>query len=137
MPWFLYSLLVVVCLSFGLIHAASADDLLSIGKILERPSDYQAKVVTVEGNARNVGSIPIHRGAHRCAGRAVYDTQTFTLQDESGIIQMGTAGTCQPNATNPVLENEHIRVRGVVVADEKDAKGTPVIYADAIDRMTP
>ena len=136
MPRF-YSLWVVLCMSFGLTHAASADDLLSIGKILEHPSDYQAKVVTVEGNARKVGSIPIHRGAHRCAGRAVYDTQTFTLQDDSGVIQVGTAGACQPNATNPVVENEHIRVRGVVVADEKDPKGIPVIYADAIDRMTP
>jgi len=120
-----------------LIPAASAGDRLSIGKIVEQPSDYQAKVVTVEGNARNVSGIPIHRGAHRCAGRAVYDTQTFTLQDESGVIQIGTAGACQPNATNLVLENEHIRVRGVVVADEKDPRGIPVIYADAIDRVTP
>jgi hypothetical protein len=137
MPRFFYSLLVVLCVFFGLIDVAASDDLLSIAKILERPSDYQAKVVTVEGNARKVGSIPIHRGAHRCAGRAVYDTQTFTLQDESGVIRVGTAGTCQPNATNPILENEHIRVRGVVVADEKDPKGIPVIYADAIDRLTP
>jgi len=136
MPRFLYSLL-VLCLSCALSPAALAGDRLSIGRILEQPSDYQAKVVTVEGNARNVSDIPIHRGAHRCAGRAVYDTQTFSLQDESGVIQIGTAGACQPDATNPVLENEHIRVRGVVVVDEKDSKGSPVIYADAIDRLTP
>ena len=133
---FLYSLL-VLCVSFALMAAALAGDRLSIGKILAQPSDYQAKVVTVEGNARNVSDIPIHRGAHRCAGRAVYDTQSFTLQDESGVIQVGTAGACQPNATNPVVEDEYIRVRGVVVADQKDPKGMPVIYADTIDRLTP
>jgi hypothetical protein len=40
-----------LCLGLGLISAASAGDRLSIGKILEHPADYQAKVVTVEGRA--------------------------------------------------------------------------------------
>ena len=126
-----------LCISLGLIPAALAGDRLSISKILKYPSDYQAKVVIVEGNARDISDTPIHRGAHRCAGSAVYDSQTFTLQDESGTIQIGTAGSCRPNATKPVLENEHLRIRGVVVADEKDPKGIPVIYADTIDRVTP
>ena len=126
-----------VCIFLGLIPVALASDRLSISKILEHPSDYQAKVVIVEGNAKDISVTPVHRGAHRCAGSAVYDSQTFTLQDESGAIQIGTAGTCRPNATKPVLENEHLRIRGVVVADENDPKGTPVIYADAIDRVTP
>ena len=126
-----------LCISFGLIPAALAGDRLSISKILEHPSDYQAKVVVVEGNAKDISAIPTHRGTNRCAGSPVYDAQTFTLQDESGAIQIGTAGTCQPNATKPVLENERIRIRGVAVADEKDPKGIPVIYADAIDRVTP
>ena len=58
------------------------------------------------------------------------------LEDESGTIRVGTAGTCQPNAMQPVRENEHLRIRGVVVTDEKDPKGIPVLYADAIDRIT-
>jgi hypothetical protein len=126
-----------VCISLGLIPAALAGDRLSISKILEHPSAYQAKVVIVEGNARNISNTPIHRGTSRCGGSAVYDSQTFTLQDESGVIQIGTAGMCQPNATKLVLENEQLRIRGVVVADEKDPKGNPVIYADAVDRITP
>ena len=93
--------------------------------------------MTVEGTARDIGAIPTHRGANSCAGSPVYDAQTFTLQDESGTIQIGSAGTCRPNATKPVLENEHLRIRGVVVADENDPKGIPVIYADAIDRLAP
>ena len=125
------------CLALGLISTASAGDRLSIRKILEHPDNYQAKVVTVEGRAGAVSNTPVHRGTSRCGGSAVYDSQTFTLQDESGIIGIGTAGACRPNATQPVLENEHLRIRGVVVADEKDPKGIPVIYADAIDRMTP
>jgi hypothetical protein len=129
----------MLCLSLGLglISAASAGDRLSISKILEHPADYQAKVVTVEGRARAVSTLPVHRGTPRCGGSVVYDSQTFTLQDKSGIIGIGTAGTCRPNATQPVRENEHLRIRGVVVADEKDPKGIPVIYADAIDRVTP
>jgi len=136
MRHFVHSIL-FLCISLGLIPSAVAGDRLSISKIVKYPSDYQAKVVTVEGNARDISDTPIHRGAHRCAGSAVYDSQTFTLQDESGTIQIGTAGSCRPNATTPVLENEHLRIRGVVVADEKDPKGIPVIYADSIDRVTP
>jgi len=125
------------CIALGLISASSAGDRLSISKILEHPADYQAKVVTVEGLASAISNTPVHRGTPRCGGSAVFDSQTFTLQDESGTIAIGTAGTCRPNATRLVLENEHLRIRGVVVADEKDPNGTPIIYADAIDRVTP
>jgi len=129
----------VLCLSIslGLIPAALAGDRLSVSKILEHPSEYQAKVVTVEGTAKDISPIPIHRGVNRCGGSPVYDAQTFRLQDESGTIQIGSAGTCRPNAMKPVLDNERLRIRGVVVADKNDPKGIPVIYADAIDRLTP
>jgi hypothetical protein len=126
-----------LCLGLGLISVASAGERVSIGKIVKHPADYQAKVVTVEGRARTVSNLPVHRGTPRCGGSAVYDSQTFALQDESGSIGIGTAGTCRPGATKLVVENERLRIRGVVVADEKDPKGTPVIYADAIDRLMP
>ena len=127
-----------LCILVGGITAALAgDDRLSIKTILDRPTEYQAKVVTVEGTAKAVTNIPVHRGAHRCGGSPVYDTQQFTLQDESGTIGIGTAGTCRPNAAQLVQEKERLRIRGVVVADEKDPKGTPVIYADAIDHISP
>ena len=126
-----------LCLALGLISAAAAGDRLSIRKILEHPDNYQAKVVTVEGRAKAITSLPVHRGTPRCGGSAVYDSQTFTLQDESGSIGIGTAGTCRPNVMKPVREREHLRIRGVVVADAKDPKGIPVIYADAIERVTP
>jgi hypothetical protein len=125
----------VLCVSLALIPAALGEDLLSIRAILDRPTEYQAKVVTVEGTAKTITNTPVHRGAHRCAGSAVYDTQQFMLEDESGTIEIGTAGMCQPNATQLVRENERLRIRGVVVADEKDPKGIPVIYADAVDHI--
>jgi hypothetical protein len=127
----------ILCISLGVIPATLAEDRLSIRSILDHPAEYQAKVVSIEGTAKAITTIPVHRGAHRCGGSPVYDTQKFMLADESGTIEIGTAGTCQPNATQPVLENEHLRIRGVVVADEKDPHGSPVIYADAIDRITP
>jgi len=126
-----------LCLGLGLISVASAGERVSIGKIVKHPADYQAKVVTVEGRAKAVTTLPVHRGTPRCGGSAVYDSQTFALQDESGSIGIGTAGTCRPGATKLVVEKERLRIRGVVVADKKDPKGTPVIYADAIDRVTP
>ena len=131
-----YRHVLTLFLSLALIASALAEDRLSIKTIVERPADYQAKVVTVEGTAKSVTSIQVHRGAHRCAGSPVYDTQSFMLEDESGTIRVGTAGSCQPNAMQPVRENEHLRIRGVVVTDEKDPKGIPVLYADAIDRIT-
>ena len=132
-----YRNVLTVFLSLALIPLASASDRLSISTILDHPADYQAKVVTVEGTAKSITSAQVHRGAHRCAGSPVYDTQSFMLEDESGTIRVGTAGTCQPNAMQPVRENEHLRIRGVVVADKKDPKGIPMIYADAIDRIMP
>jgi hypothetical protein len=124
-------------IALGLISAALAGDRLPIKTLLDHPADYQAKVVTVEGTAKAITNLPVHRGAHRCGGSPVYDTQSFRLEDESATIGIGTAGTCQPNATQPVRENEHLRIRGVVVADKKDPKGIPMIYADAIDRIMP
>ena len=132
-----YRNVLIVCMYLGVVAAVLAGDRLSIRTILERAAEYQAKVVTVEGTAQTITNLPVHRGAHRCGGSPVYDTQKFMLEDESGTIEIGTAGTCQPGATQPVHENEHLRIRGVVVVDEKDPKGIPVIYADAIDRITP
>jgi hypothetical protein len=59
------------------------------------------------------------------------------LQDQSGSIQVGVAGVCKPNAMQPVVEDERLRIRGVVVADENDPPGVPILYVDAIDRVTP
>jgi hypothetical protein len=126
-----------LCLWLAPISTVSAGDRVPIGNILKHPADYQAKVVTVEGRARAVSNFPVHRGTPRCGGSEVYDSQTFALKDESGTIGIGTTGTCRPNATELVLESEHLRIRGVVVADKKDPKAPPVIYADTIDRVTP
>ena len=136
MRHFFYNFLIVF-LGLAVIPAALAGDRLSIKRILDHPAEYQAKVVTVEGRAKAITNLPVHLGTPRCGGSAVYDSQTFTLQDESGRIGIGTTGTCRPNATKPVRENEQVRIRGVVVADEKDPKGIPVIQANAIDRIKP
>jgi hypothetical protein len=74
---------------------------------------------------------------HRYAGGgSVYDAQLVMLQDQAGSIQVGVAGACKPNAMQPVAKDERLRIRGVVVADEKDPLGIPLIYADAITRVT-
>jgi len=36
----------------------------------------------------------------------------------------------------PVAKDDRLRIRGVVVADEKDPPGIPLIYPDAINRVT-
>jgi hypothetical protein len=124
-------------LGIGLVSVASAADHLPISKILKHPADYQAKVVTVEGRARAVSTLPVHHGTRSCGGGAVYDSQMFALQDKSGTIGISTTGTCRPNVTKPVVQNEHLRIRGVVMADRNDPKGIPLIHAQAIDRVTP
>lgn len=129
--------LLCLCLGLGLVSSVSAGDRVSIRKILEQPAAYQAKVVTVEGRASGVSTLPAHLGTRRCGSGAVYDSQTFTLRDESGSIAVGTTGTCRPNVMKPVVEHEHLRIRGVVVADENNTNGIPVIYANAIDRVMP
>jgi hypothetical protein len=84
-----------------------------------------------------VTELPQRFRVHRCAGEPVYDAQVFMLQDQSGSINVGAAGTCKPNAMQPVAESERLRIGGIAVADEKDPRGIPTIYADAIDRVTP
>ena len=122
-------------LSLGLVSVASAGDRVRIKNIVQHPADYQAKVVTVQGRAKAVTSLPVHRGTRRCGGSAVYDSQLFALHDRSGTIGVSTPGTCLPHMAKPVVENEHIRVQGVVRVDENDPKRVPVIYAEAVDRV--
>jgi hypothetical protein len=136
MPYVILGLSLILY-GLSLNPSALADEILRIAKILERPADYQAKVVMVEGRASDVMELPPRFRVHRCAGGPVYDAQLFRLLDESGSIQVGVAGTCKPGAMQPVIQDERLRIRGVVVADEKDPLGIPVIYADAIDRVTP
>jgi hypothetical protein len=136
MPYVILGLSLILY-GLSLIPSALADEILPISKIMEHPKDYQAKVVIVEGRASEVTELPPRFRAHRCAGGPIYDAQLFMLQDQSGSIQVGVAGTCKPNAMQPVVENERLRIRGVAVADEKDPRGIPIIYADAIDRVTP
>ena len=125
------------CLGLGLVSIASAGDRLPISTILKHPTDYQAKIVTVEGRAKAVTTLPVHRGTPRCGGGAVYDSQMFALQDKSGTIGISTTGTCRPNVTKPVVQNEHLRIRGVVMTDREDSQVIPMIYAQTIDRVTP
>lgn len=136
MPYFTLGLSLILY-GLSLNPWALADEILPIARIMEHPADYQAKVVIVEGRASDVTALPPRFKVHRCAGGPVYDAQLFMLQDQSGSIQVGVAGTCKPNAMQPVVEDERVRIRGVAVADENDPRGIPIIYADAIDRVTP
>jgi hypothetical protein len=136
MPYFILGLSLILY-GLSLNPSALAAEILPIAKIMEHPADFQAKVVIVEGRAREVMELPPRFRVHRCAGGAVYDAQLFTLQDQSGSIQVGVAGACKPNAMQPVVKDEHLRIRGVAVADEQNPRGIPIIYADAIDRVTP
>jgi hypothetical protein len=136
MPYFILGLS-LIWYGLSLNPWALADEILPIAKIMERPADYQAKVAIVEGRVSDVRELPPRFRVHRCGGGPVYDAQQFMLQDQSGSIQVGVAGFCKPNAMRPVVEDERLRIRGVVVADEKDPLGIPMIYADAIDRVTP
>lgn len=136
MPYLILGLSLILY-GLGLNPSALADEILRIAKIVDRPSDYQAKVVIVEGRASDVMELPPRFRVHRCAGGPVYDAQLFRLLDESGSIQVGVGGTCKPGAMQPVVPDERLRIRGVVVTDEQDPLRIPVIYADAIDRVTP
>ena len=136
MPYFILGLSLILY-GLSLNPSVLADEILPIAKIMERPADYQAKVVTVQGRSSDVTELPPRFRVHRCAGGAVYDAQLFMLQDKSGSIQVGVAGACKPGAIQSIVEGERLRIRGVVVADEQDPLGVPIIYADAIDRVKP
>jgi len=67
MPYFILGLSLILY-GLSLNPWALADEILPIAKIMEHPADYQAKVVTVEGRAREVTELPPRFRVHRCAG---------------------------------------------------------------------
>ena len=85
MPYVILGLSLILY-GLSLNPSALADEILRIAKILERPADYQAKVVMVEGRASDVMELPPRFRVHRCAGGPVYDAQLFRLLDESGSM---------------------------------------------------
>ena len=67
MPYFILGLSLILY-GLSLNPWALADEILPIAKIMEHPADYQAKVVIVEGRAREVTELPPRFRVHRCAG---------------------------------------------------------------------
>ncbi|MBX3123460.1 MAG: hypothetical protein KF854_10295 [Nitrospira sp.] len=91
--------LLCLFLTVGLVAMASAGDGVRIKNLLQHFAEYDGKVVIVEGRAKAVSTLPVHRGTRRCGGSAVYDSQLFALHDRSGTIGISTHGTFLPNVT--------------------------------------
>jgi len=99
MPYFILGLSLILY-GLSLNPSALADEILPIAKIMERPADYQAKVVIVEGRASDVTELPPRFRVHRCAGGPVYDAQLFMLQDQSGPFRSEWPGPASRTRCN-------------------------------------
>jgi len=109
-----------VSLAGTLTGMVDSNELVSIGKVLAQPSLYHMQIIRMQGVVRNVEILMPH-DPYR-PGDPCYGSYTFTLEDETGSIDVGVIGTrfnCgRPGgaAAPEVAEGDRVIVHGQIHA---------------------
>lgn len=69
-------------------------DLIPIEKILENPSDYHLRQIRMGGVIRSIHTDVLTQGCGR-----IHELTTFTLEDETGMIEVLDQGVCGGNTS--------------------------------------
>jgi hypothetical protein len=75
------------------VHAAET---LAIGTILQHPESYHGHVVTLQGTVRNARPFEPYFSPFAGKGGRCYGAYTFTLEDETGSIEVFHPALCGP-----------------------------------------
>jgi hypothetical protein len=102
--------------------AAFAGEPVAIGTLLWSSSSYDHHIVTIQGIARQVELYPPLSPSHSVC-RVLYDAYIFTLEDETGSVQVNVPGHCVPGMVIPVSSGNKVVVEGVFHVISKDARG--------------
>ncbi len=71
--------------------AALADEPVPIGRIVADPEPYHLRFVTLQGTAQQVQVLDPYR---QPSGTICYSTYLFTLQDDTGSLDVAVLGVC-------------------------------------------
>jgi len=95
--------------------AALADEPVPIGRIVADPEPYHLRLVTLQGTAQHVQVLEPYR---QPSGTICYSTYLFTLQDDTGSIDVAVLGTCGLAIVRPpdVSDGDRVRVNAQVQA---------------------
>lgn len=70
---------------------ARADDPVSIGEVIADPDAYHFRTIPLQGTVRKVTPLPPYSPGQ---GATCYGAYTFTLEDETGSIEISVLGIC-------------------------------------------
>jgi len=95
--------------------AALADEPVPIGLILADPEPYHLHLVTIQGTVQQVQVLDPYR---QPSGTICYSTYLFTLQDDTGSIDVAVLGTCGLAVVRPpdVSDGDRVTVKAQVQA---------------------
>ena len=99
------------------VFLAMTRELLSIEAVLEEPTAYHLRQITIEGTLRQAHNLPSYFAK---SGNQCFGAQVLLVDDGTGALEVLVPGVCgNPLAAQPMSEGERVRVR--VVIDAQDA----------------
>lgn len=110
----------IVSLAGTLTDIVESRELVSIGKVLAQPSPYHMQIIQMHGVVRHVEILMPHDPYQ--PGDPCYGSYTFTLEDETGAIDVGVlgdrlhCGTPGRAAAPEVAEGDRVIVHGRIHA---------------------
>lgn len=123
-----------ILVSFACVCTSFAIEQMSIGTILEQPESYHLHEVILKGTVMQVQTKEPYIGA----GSPCYGAATFTLQDETGMIDVDIPGVCakpQMQDQPRVSKGDKVVVRAQIHAPGHYYEGgAPPIFGE--DRTT-
>lgn len=101
------SIFLAVLLALANSVAALADESVPIGRIVADPEPFHMRFVTVQGTVQQVHELDPYR---QPSGIICYGTYLFTLQDETGSLDVAVLGICGRPVVRPPEVSDGDRV---------------------------
>ncbi len=97
---------------------ARADEPVPIGEVIADPDAYHMRLVLLQGTVRRVTQLPPYSPA---TDTTCYGAYTFTLEDETGSIEISVLGFCGAPVfrTPEVREDEPILLKAQILSPNR------------------
>lgn len=117
--------LLTFLISISCFSVAFANDPVPIGNVLSSPNSYQLHVVTLQGKVREIELAKPY--GSKCG--LVFNGFTFSLEDDTGLIQVFVGGHCRQASYKefPVKEGEAVLVEGQIEVQNVENPVRPAI----------
>ena len=126
-------LLAAVTLCLAAMADARADEPTLIRVLLDAASSHNTHTVTTQGIVKEMKGFP-PVVTTRCS--AVYDSYTFTLEDESGSIAVEVFGVCGVSGGIAQPSNgQRVLVTGTFLVGSSRSESISIIYTNASSVM--